>query len=209
MYQVYGMPRTRSTRVLWALEELGADYRFHLIDLAKGEGQSPEFLKLNPFGKIPVLVDGDLVLTESAAICSYLADCHPEAELVPRTGTPDRGRYDQWCHFVMSELEQPLWTIGKHKFVYPQDKKLPAIIEIAAWEFQKVAGVLAKGLADREYLVGDSFSMADILAAHTLTWARAFKVPHGIAELDDYELRISARSALERAKERETAGQGG
>ena len=80
MFQVYGMPRTRSTRVVWALEELGAEYSFHPIDLAKGEGQSAEFLKLNPSGKIPVLIDGDLLLTESAAICTYLGDKNPESD---------------------------------------------------------------------------------------------------------------------------------
>lgn len=206
MYELYGMPHSRSDRVAWALEELGADYRFHLVDLQKGAGQSPEFLKLNPYGKIPVLIDGELVLTESAAICTYLGDMRPESDLVPRPGTAERGRYDQWCHFVMSELEQPLWTIGKHRFVFPEEKRVPAILDVAAWEFQRVAAVLAKHLNGREYLVGNSFSMADILAAHTLVWARAFKVPHGVDDLTEYEQRICARAAYARARERVSSG---
>jgi glutathione S-transferase len=203
MYQIYGMPRTRSTRVVWALEELGAEYQLHLVDLTKGEGQSAEFLKLNPAGKVPVLIDGELVLTESAAIITYLGDQQPQAELVPRPGTPQRGQYDQWCHFVLSELEQPLWLIGKHRFALPAEKRVPAILEVAPWEFQRAAAVLAKRLEGREYLVGDGFTLVDILAAHTLLWARAFKVPHGIANLDAYEQRICARPAFTRARERE------
>lgn len=205
MYVLYGMPKTRTTRVVWALEELGVEYNYHLVDLTKGAGQQPEFLALNPSGKVPVLADGELVLTESAAICTYLGDKHPESELVPRPGTAERGKFEQWCHFVMSELEQPLWTVGKHKFVFPEEKRVPAIIEVARWEFGRAAQLLARGLQGREYLVGGSFSMADILAAHTLAWARGFKMPHGIELLDDYQQRICSRSAFSRAREREAA----
>lgn len=203
MYDVYGMPRSRTTRVVWALEEIGADYRYHLVDLTKGEGQRPDFLSLNPFGKVPVLVDGGLVLRESAAICAYLGDKHPESELVPRPGTVERARYDQWSYFVLTELEQPLWTAAKHRFVYPREKRVPAVLELVPWEFGRAAAVLAKGLEGCDYLVGDSFTMADILAAHTLSWARAYKILHGNALLDDYEQRICGRAALARARERE------
>ena len=203
MYEVYGMPRTRTTRVVWALEELGVDYRYHLVDLLKGEGQYPEYLKLNPFGKVPVLIDGGLVLTESAAICTYLGDQLPGSELVPRCGTVNRGKYDQWCYFVLTELEQPLWTAAKHRFVYPKEKRLPAILDLIPWEFGRAAAVLAKGLVGREFLVGDSFTMADILAAHTLGWARGFKIPQGDPHLDEYEQRIRSRAAYARALKRE------
>jgi len=206
MYHVYGMPKTRSTRVVWALEELGVEYRFHLVDLMKGEGQTPEFLKLNPFGKVPVLTDGDLILTESAAICTYLGDQHPDSGLVPRSGTSERGQFDQWCFFAMAELEQPLWTIAKHRFALPDEKRLPAIVDVAIWEFQRVATVLAKCLEGREYLVGDSFTMVDILIAHTLVWARVYKIDHGIDLLDRYEQQICERTAFARARQRETAG---
>lgn len=203
MYHLYGMPRTRSTRVTWALEEIGAEYCYHLVDLMKGEGQSPDFLKLNPFGKVPVLRDGDVLLTESAAICTYLADQNPETGLAPRVGTIERGKYDQWCFFVLTELEQPLWTIHRHRFVYPQDKKVPQMLDVAPWEFQRAINVLAEKLGQREYLVGDSFTMADILLAHTLIWARLYKLDFESLELEDYVQRISGRSAFARAKERE------
>jgi glutathione S-transferase len=206
MYELYGMPRSRSTRVSWTLEELGVEYRFHLINLMKGEGQSAEFLKLNPYGKLPVMVDGDLVLTESAAICTYLGDQHPEAELVPRPGTAERGKYDQWCYFILSELEQPLWSIHKHRFVFPPEKQVPQMLEVAPWEFQRALDVLIKGLGQQEYLVGNSFSLADILLTHTLTWAKALKMSIDNPELGNYIQRISSRTALERARLREKSG---
>lgn len=205
MYEIYGMPRSRSTRVTWALEEIGAEYRYHLIDLMKGEGQSAEFLKLNPYGKVPVLVDGDLLLTESAAICTYLGDQHPETELVPRPGTAERGKYDQWCYFVLAELEQPLWSIHKHRFVFPEEKKVPQMLEVAPWEYKRAIDVLIKGLGTQEYLVGDSFTMADILLAHTLVWARVIKLNFDNPQLEAYEQRICGRAAFARAKEREKA----
>lgn len=207
MYHLYGMPKTRATRVLWALEELEVDYQYHLVNLVKGEGQAPEFLRLNPSGKVPVLVDGDLVLSESAAICTYLGDMYPESRLVPQPGTGERGLYEQWCHFVMAELEQPLWTIGKHKFALPEEKRVPAVVPVAGWEFQRAAAVLAKGLEGKNYLVDGRFTMVDILAAHTLVWARAFKIPHDIAALDEYQARICARDAFSRVRQKEASVQ--
>jgi len=209
MLEVYGMPRTRTTRVIWALEELGIEYQYHLIDLFKGEGQAPAYLKLNPFGKVPVLVDGELLLSESAAICAYLGDKFPESELVPRPGTADRAKYDQWSYFVLTELEQPLWTAFKHRFLYPPGKRVPAILELIPLDFGRAATVLAKGLNGREFLVGDRFTLVDVLAAHTLIWARALKIPHGQAALEDYEQRICSRPAYARTREREAKEAGG
>jgi glutathione S-transferase len=205
MYHLYGMPMTRATRVTWALEEIGAEYQYHLVDLIKGQGQSPEFLRLNPFGKVPVLVDAELVLTESGAICTYLGDKHPDTGLVPPAGSAQRGKYDQWCFFTLTELEQPLWTIHRHRFVYPEAKKVAQMLEVAPWEFQRALTVLARGLGEQDYLLGDTFSMADILTAHTLRWARAAKLPLEMPELQNYEQRVCSRAALARAKEREKA----
>lgn len=203
MLKLYGMPKTRSTRITWALEEVGAEYQFIPVNLARGEGQSPEFLALNPSGKVPVLVDGDLVLTESAAICTYLGDKFPETGLVPRPGTAERAKYDQWSFFVLAELEQPLWTIAKHKFALPEERRVPEIKETGAWEFQKAAAVLANGLEGKEYLVGDRFTMVDILAAHTLAWARGARILHKIDMLDEYMQRQLSRPAFLAAAETE------
>lgn len=205
MITLYGMAQTRSMRAVWALEEIGAEYRFVPVDLARGEGRTPEFLALNPAGKVPVMVDGELVLTESAAICTYLGDRFPESGLVPSPGSTARAYYNQCCFFVLAELEQPLWTIAKHKFALPPEKRVPQIKETAVWEFQRAASVLAKKLEGRQFLVGDTFSAADILAAHTLAWARGARVRHGIEFLDDYMQQQLSRPACRAAAAMEKA----
>ena len=203
MLTVYGTPGTRSSRVTWTLEELGLDYQFKKIDLRAGEGQRPPFIDLNPGGKVPVLTDGDLVLTESVAICCYLADLKPEAGLIPPLTDPAaRATHLQWCCFAISELEQPLWSMAKHTFALPEDKRIAAMLATAGWEFRRPVKVLTTALQDREYILGDRFSVADILLGHTLAWARMVKLPLGDV-LDGYADRLLTRPALAQAQARE------
>jgi glutathione S-transferase len=202
---LYGFSRTRTARALWALEIVGADYEFVAVDLAKGKGRSPEYLAINPNGKVPTLVDGDLVLSESAAICTYLGERYPDSRLVPAAGSKAKAEYLQWCFFTIGELEQPLWTLAKHKYVLPEERRVPQIIGTAQWEFARAGEVLSKGLADRAYLVGNRFTAADIMVAHTLGWARAAGVPIDHDNLEAYADRQLAHPALARARGREAA----
>ncbi|WP_020674924.1 glutathione S-transferase family protein [Geopsychrobacter electrodiphilus] len=199
MITLYGMPHTRSFRVLWALEEIGAEYEYQLVNLGKGDAKTPEFLALNPSGKLPVLKVDDLVLTESAAICSYLADAHPDKQLIPSVGTADRALYNQWCFFVLSELEQPLWTMGKHKFALPKEYRVREVQKTAGFEFMRAIRVLEKGILGRNFMVGEYFTMADLLVVHTLNWAQSLKIDHGSKLLDQYLDRVRQRPAWSRA----------
>ena len=200
--KLYGHPNSRATRALWALEEVQADYEYVHVDLKTGQGRSESYLALNPAGKVPTLVDGELVITESAAICLYLGDKFPESGLVPPIGTAERAECYRWVSFAISELEQPLWTIAKHRFVLPEEKRVPAILQTAFWEFSIAASVLTKGLANRPYAAGEKFSVADILLGHTLAWARSTRIELGHETLNDYADRILNRPALARARER-------
>lgn len=202
MIQIYGFPFTRSTRATWALEEVGAEYQFIPVNLALGEHKKPEFLKVNPGGKVPALVDGDLILTESAAICTYIGEKFPVSGLVP-SDIADRAHYFQWCFFAMSELETPLWTKAKHTQFLPEERRVPAVAETCDWEFLRAANTLAQHLEGREYVVGNRFTAADILLGGTLNWARKADVNLGSAVLEAYADRIAARPALIRARERE------
>jgi len=205
MLKVYGMANSRSMRVVWALEEIDAEYEYVKVDLFKGEGRSPSYLAINPAGKVPVLVDGDITLTESVAILNYLGEKFPGSGLVPAFGQLQaRGEFFRWCCFVLSELEQPLWTIARHRFVLPPDKRVPAVLATAEWEFGVAAQVLATQLQDRDYAVGGSFSAADILIAHTLSWARSARIALPERVLDVYADRLLARPALARARDRES-----
>lgn len=200
MKTLYGMPNTRSFRVLWTLEEAGVEYEYRVVNLGKGGGQDPDFLRMNPAAKLPVLTDGELVLTESAAICSYIAEQAPAASLIPLAETSQRARFYQWCFFVLTELEQPLWTMGKHKFALPREYRVPEVLPTAAFEFQRAVAVLAQALSERDFLVGNSFTVADLLATHTLNWARAFKVDSGSERLEALRQKHSSRPAFLRAQ---------
>lgn len=205
MLVVYGMPGTRSFRVTWALEEAGADYEYRLVDLRKGEGRGPAYLSVNPEGKVPSLVDGDVVVTESLAICLYIAEKFPAARLAPAIGSPARSAFLRWSAFVACELEQPLWTLSKHKFALPKERRVPDIRDTARWEFKRAATLLAQWLDQSAYLAGDAFSAADILAGHTLRWARNTLDTLPDPRLEEYADQILERPAAARAGQREQA----
>ena len=205
MLQLFNYPDTRGLRVTWMLEELGADYEFKLVPFGANGFASEDYLKINPAGKVPALRDGDLVLTESAAIITYLGDRFANNQLVPAPGSRARAQYNQWCCFVLTELEQPLWTKGKHTFILPSEKRVRAVIKTAEWEFQKALKVLSRGLDGNRYILGDSFSAADILAGQTLLWAQAARQPVDFQNINDYARLILGREALQRARVREAA----
>lgn len=190
--KLYGFGPTRSLRALWALRELGADFEFIPVNLAAGEAQTPEFLRLNPAGKLPVLVDGDLVLTESAAIVLYLAEKHPEHGLLP-SDLKTRAQVYKWVMFAMTELEQPLWRIARHTFIYPEGKRLPADIDLARADFRQMAAVLDRHMQGRTYIVGDSVTAADCVTAYLMDWANEQGLLDDFPQLRAYMDRMYAR----------------
>lgn len=200
--KLYGYRNGRTLRALWALEEVGAAYEYQEVDLFKGEARESWFLKLNPAGKVPVLVDGALVVTESAAICLHVADKFPGAALVPPVGSSARADCYKWISFIITELDSALWTIAKHRFVLPKDKRVDAALDTAAWEYGQAAKILAAAVDDRPYLVGDAFTLADILAAHVLLWAKSSRLEFKSAPLEAYLKRLQQRVAFARAQQR-------
>ncbi|WP_417346367.1 glutathione S-transferase family protein [Ferrimonas sp.] len=201
MITLYGFPRSRSLRISWLLEELGVEWQYSLVDFNKGEHRSPDFLAVNPAGKVPALTDGELTLLESGAICLHLAEKYGNHWL-PQPGTDEAARHHQLLFFTLCELEQPLWTIGKHKFALPKELRVPQIVETAAWEFARATSVIESWVPEQGYLLGENPTVADILLAHTLNWAHSFKTPLP-EKLENYRLRLSQRPALGRALQRE------
>jgi glutathione S-transferase len=128
MLTLYHAAQSRSVRPRWLLEELGVPYEVKRLSLSAGEHKKPEYLKLNPNGQVPTLVDGDLALFESGAICQYLTDKFPEKGFAPPVGTPDRGRYYQWIHYAMSGIEPPAVTIFMHTIMKPEAERLPQLV---------------------------------------------------------------------------------
>lgn len=168
--KLYGMPPTRVLRTLWVLNEVGAEYESVPVDPLGEEAKSPAFLALNPAGKVPVLVDGELVLTESAAIQLYLAEKYPERGLIP-SDIAERAQMYRWMFFLVTEIEQPLWRIARNVMIYPEDRRVPADIANATRDCKDMLAVLEKHMQGREYLVGERLSVADLNAAYTLDWA--------------------------------------
>ena len=168
--KLYGSPPTRVLRAMWLLNELGLDYENVPLDLLAGDGQKPEYLSINPAGKSPALVDGDLKLTESAAIQLYLAEKHPQAGFIPE-GLAARADMYRWLFFLMTEIEAPLWRMALHEFLYDEKDRDPAEIRRAARDCARMLAVLEKHMEGRKHLVGDRLSVADFNAAYTLDWA--------------------------------------
>ncbi|MEE2961159.1 MAG: glutathione S-transferase family protein [Myxococcota bacterium] len=196
---LYGTKGTRAFRVFWMLEELEAEYEINPINVTKGEGRSKEFLAINPMGKVPALADNNQIIFESAAIVTYLGDKYPDKKLLPPLGTYERGLYYQWAFFVMSELEQPLWLNAKHTFIYPEARRIPQVKEQCQFEFKRVIKILNQHLSDNAYMLGESFSAADILVGQTLQWAQVVKFQLDSKRLDAYVEEMMARPGYRRA----------
>jgi len=195
MYKVVGLPRTRTMRVLWMLEELGQDY-----EIDPSPPHSSPVRAGNPGGKVPTLHDGDMILPDTVAICTYLADKH--GALTHPAGTAARGWQDAMTQFCMEMIEGPLWTAAKNTFVNPEEHRCPDITAVCRYEFAKGMDTLAAHLGDREFIAGDGFTVPDLLLGHCGGWAgRAkFQIPAG--PVADYFARMAARPALARAQAR-------
>ena len=192
MLKVYGTPPTRALRVVWLLNELGLEHELHPVDLMQDEHHQQDFLSLNPAARVPVLVDGNLVLTESAAIQLYLAEKYPQAGFIPET-LEDRAQMYRWMFFLVTEVEQPLWRIARHTFVYPDEKRIPQDVELARQECLEMIEVLERHMSEREFMVGDRLSVADFNAAYTLDWANTDEMLASAPRLRDYLKAMYAR----------------
>lgn len=185
MYTVIGGTKSRAFRVMWMLEELGQPYT-----LNPAAPRSEEARKYNPSGKIPALVDGDEVLTDSLAIMTYLADKH--GALTAPAGTPERARQDALTFWLIDEFDAILWAAAKHSFIFPEEARVPAIKDSLKAEFERAA----KNLSDRiegPFLMGDQITVPDLLAVHCINWSIGAKFPR----VDD-KLNLWAKSLRER-----------
>src|SRR5438045_3786801 len=157
--KLYYVPMTRSNRPRWMLEELGVPYELVRLDPKKGENQTPEYLAINPTGKVPSLVDGEVKMFESAAIVAYLADKFQK--LAPPVGTPERAAYYQWLFFGMTTLEQPVGLYAKHTGSLPPEQRVEHVAKDAKAAAERALAPLDHALKEREWLLGP-FTAADI-----------------------------------------------
>jgi len=190
--KLYEFAPTRSIRARWILQELDADFESVVVNLVTGDHRRPEFLRINPTGRIPVLVDGDQVITESAAIVLYLAEKDPAKRFLPND-VMERAQLYRWLMFAVTELEQPLWRISRHTGIYPEEKRLPAEVHLAQQDFREMAAVLEAHMRGREFVVGDKVTAADFVTAYTLDWGTRARLLDGFTNLAGYVERMYAR----------------
>jgi glutathione S-transferase len=192
--KLYFAPRTRATRPRWMLEELGVPYEIVTVDLDAKENRQPGYLRVHPLGQVPALVDGDVTVFESIAICMYLADRCSERGLAPPVSSPLRARYYQWLLFCPSTIEPAIGRSAQHGGDVTEAER-----EKARARFAEAADVLTRALAAGEHMLGDAFSTVDVIVGSNLNWARRVGLLEGRDLLSGYVDRLLARPAARRA----------
>lgn len=194
MYKLIGHPQSRVLRVMWLLEELCEPYELEPV-----LPQSEEVRAHNPSGKIPVLLTEGAALTDSVAICTYLADKHGKCTFP--AGTLERARQDSFTQFAVDVLDGALWTAAKNAFVHPEDIRVPAIKDVCRMEFARGLETLEARLGDRPFVMGDTFTVPDIIIGHCAGWAvmAKFELP-GEGPLHAYFKRLRDRPAYQSMK---------
>jgi glutathione S-transferase len=191
---LYHIAPSRSSTVLWMLEEIGEPYGIHLLNMKKGDNREHPYLDINPMGKVPALKHDGVVITESAAICCYLADAFPDAGLGIPIGDPRRGPYLKWLFFGPSIVEPAI-----------MDRAFPRVGEppraaLGYGDFDTAMNVLAAAVTPGPFLMGDKFTAADVVIGASVRWGTAFKLIPERKEFTDYVARFADRPAAKRAK---------
>jgi glutathione S-transferase len=198
--QFFHSPNTRSAGTLILLDELGVDYELRVLNMKAGENRAPAYLAINPMGKVPAILHGDALVTEQAAIFLYLADLFPQAELAPAIGDPLRGPYLRWMVYYGSCFEPAI--------VDRAMQREPAPASTSPYgDYDTVLNTIAAQPAKGPYLLGETFSAADVLWGTALTWTMMFKLVPELPEIKAYTDRINSRPSVARmrAKDAELA----
>lgn len=192
MLALYGSTKSRTLRVLWALEEMGLAYTHH-----PATPRSDQIRALSPLGKVPVLLDDGVTLTDSTAILTYLADKH--GQLTYPAGTIERANQDSHTFFLLDEFDACLWAAARHSFILPQEHRVADLKPSLKWEFERSQKHFAQRLGDKPFLMGEKMTIPDIIAAHCGGWAITAKFAVTNPIFREYLDRLRARPAFLRA----------
>jgi glutathione S-transferase len=192
-------PQSRGRIARWMLEEVGQPYKTEVLDYASTM-KAPAYLAINPMGKVPALRHGDAVITETAAICAYLADAFPQAKLAPPPSDRLRAPYYRWMFFTAGPVEAAISNKALGFVVPPERERM-----IGYGTFAKVMDTLEAAVKDGDYLIGDSFTAADVYVGSAVGFGMMFGTIEKRPAFERYWQRLSARPALTRANERDDA----
>jgi glutathione S-transferase len=196
---LYHAAPSRSSVVHWMLEEVGEPYELHLLSLKNGDNRKPDYLKVNPMGKVPALRHGEVVITEVAAICTYLADAFPRARLNVPIGDPQRGPYLKWLFFAPSCAEMAMMDR-----MFPRKEGAPRGA-LGYGEYDTTFDVLADAVRAGPWILGDQFTAADVVVGSLLRWGMMFKGVPERSEFVAYAGRCAERPAAKRAAAKDEA----
>jgi glutathione S-transferase len=197
--KLYYVPITRAFRVRWLLEEAGEPYELARISFRSGEHKRPEYLAVHPLGSVPALVDGDLTIVESNAICMYIADKHIDKGLAPSLGTKERAAYYQWMEFATATLE-PLIDPAFHRGLWakPEERATVATADDHS-KLARAAAPVAAVIEKQGFLAGPGLTAADIVLGGVLQWADSVDLLRDLATLKGYLTKLRERPAFARA----------
>jgi glutathione S-transferase len=194
MITLYHHPYSRAANVVWMLEELDVPYQLSFVDILKGAQKEPEILAQNPMGKIPMLRDGDVVVTESAAIALYLADRYAPGKLAPAPDDPARGPFLRWSFFAPSVIEPGMAAKNAGAEFKPS--------QVGWGTYESMIAAMESAIAGRSYILGDRFSMADCVFGGTVRYMLRVKLLEATPTFAAYAERLAARPAAQRADAR-------
>lgn len=189
MYKVIGSPKTRAFRVMWMLQELGESFALDPLP-----PRDAKLAAINPSLKVPVLQDGDDYIIDSVAIVQYLADKH--GKMTFPAGTIQRAHQDSFTQFAVDDVELCLWVAAKHSFALPEEYRVPDVKRACRFDFDRAMKALSVRLGDKTFVMGDTFTVPDLLLGHCAGWAASigWDVPDG--NVKDYVTRVRARPAF-------------
>jgi glutathione S-transferase len=198
--ELYHCADARSFRALWALEEMQLPYQLHVMPFPP-RARQPEYLEANPLGTIPLLIDGDTRMTESAAIAQYLSVRHGPTDLAVDPDAPEYGAWLNWLHFGEATLTFPQTLVLRYRMLEPPERRLPqAADDYAQWFHSRLRHV-ERALVDRDHLVAGRFTMADISVGYALLLAKSLKIDSGFPPaVAAYWQRLKSRDGFARAK---------
>lgn len=193
---VYHLPRSRSMRILWLLEELELPYNVEGLDFVPGKFGGDDYTKIHPLNKVPALKDGDMVMFESIAIMQYIMDTQAQGKLAPAVDDPEYGPYLQWLHYGESTLAPVIAALMYQRHFFPVEKRSKHVEAWAETELAQVFSMLETQLGDHDYILKSGFSAADISVGYCLLLARLAKAHNQITDrIEDYWETLTDRDA--------------
>jgi glutathione S-transferase len=194
---LYHHPYSRAASTVWALEETGQPYDLHFVDIMKGGQKAPDIVALNPMGKLPILTDGDTVVTENAAIALYLADRYSAGKLSPALDDPKRATYLRWSLYPAAVIEPGLMAKAQKWEFKPS--------QVGWGTYEAMIATMESAIAGRDFVLGDTFSMADVIFGGTIRFMLTFGMLEPTATFKAYADRLGQRPALQRAEAKNAA----